>query len=443
MKSRISRLAGLSLILLACSLFSLKQDIPEMVASVGPRITELLGDPTASRTGAPQPSEGSPASTDTPRPLTPRQQRDLRASLQDILASDMAAGLNLSERRRAEWQAFIAGQAELSEEEAQLAQSFVTQWERLLALSALAMHPAEAVLGMRVVEPDGGTSLILYPVDEQASAESGSLRLFLTIRNAKGEELGLILAPELGGFRQQPSQDGRFVEYADEKGKTRLLAEARSLGDRPVSESKLKEVLDNLYGGGIYVEASAYPRYQYPIAGVDAGFYALDEVLSYTQVVLLRETLELFTRPNLSPLAPHFFPAENAYVFYESIAQAAGLTYTGTGVVTIDRRDLFGNKYYLASVLSHEASHVLQGGLPQNFTCGEVLRREIGDHTIPADFYSWDAARLVAAIQDISIGAYHVSLWILSELNLRDTAWLVETIRTGMVNGHSVVNCKQ
>jgi hypothetical protein len=118
------------------------------------------------------------------------------------------------------------------------------------------------------------------------------------------------------------------------------------------------------------------------------------------------------------------------------------LTYTGTGVVTIDRKDLFGNKYALASVLAHEAAHVLQGGLPKNFTCQDVLRREIGNYTIPAGFYDWTAEELLAGIQDISIGAYHVSLWMLTQLNVQDGGWLLSVIRTGQANGNSVVNCK-
>ncbi len=142
-------------------------------------------------------------------------------------------------------------------------------------------------------------------------------------------------------------------------------------------------------------------------------------------------------------MQPDLFDPSIAYVLIDKIAgDTAGLTYAGTGVVELDRRDLFGNKYLLASVIAHEGSHVLQGPETDNADCAEQLSREVGNQTIPAGFYQWDGTTLLQAIKDRQIGAYHVSLWMLFRLGVKDTAWIVQAIKTGTVNGGSVVNCK-
>jgi hypothetical protein len=112
-------------------------------------------------------------------------------------------------------------------------------------------------------------------------------------------------------------------------------------------------------------------------------------------------------------------------------------------VVELDRRDLFGNRYELASVIAHEGSHVLQGDLKNGVdVCKQILAREIGNSTIPQDFYTWDANQLLQAIKDGKIGAYHASLWSMYKLGLKNLDWVVEAIHTGQVNGQSVVLCK-
>ena len=82
-----------------------------------------------------------------------------------------------------------------------------------------------------------------------------------------------------------------------------------------------------------------------------------------------------------------FFGPEVSVIVTNDLGRAIGLTYTGTGVVEIDRQDLFGNKYWIAMVLAHEASHVLQGAIPdQAVPCSEIEKREIGNHKIPDGF---------------------------------------------------------
>lgn len=108
------------------------------------------------------------------------------------------------------------------------------------------------------------------------------------------------------------------------------------------------------------------------------------------------------------------------------------------------RRLPLGNRYYLAEVLAHEGSHVLQGDVnardPRSL-CSEYIKREVGDHQIPDDFYQWTADQLIQAVKAKQVGAYHVLLWVLDELGLHgeEFRWLQQVIRTGKVNGESVV----
>jgi hypothetical protein len=214
------------------------------------------------------------------------------------------------------------------------------------------------------------------------------------------------------------------------------------LNDGTRHQEQLGKTLKSLYGWSDFANNNIYPRYHYALPGVEASFYALEENLSYNQIVLLRETLELFDRPWLEAFKPAIFNAKNAFVIYDQIDIASGITYSGTGVIGIDRRDLFGNKYVLASVLAHEGAHVIQGELGDDATCNDVLWREIGDRTIPPGFLNWTAEELLQAVEDTQVGAYHVSLWILERLGLGEQVDLSEVIRTGMVNGISVVMCQ-
>jgi len=91
-------------------------------------------------------------------------------------------------------------------------------------------------------------------------------------------------------------------------------------------------------------------------------------------------------------------------------------------------------------VLAHEASHVLQGALAdQAVPCSEIEKREIGNHKIPDGFYGWSADELVQAVKDLRIGAYHVSLWMLNKMGMKNLKPFQEAIYTGKVGGQSVV----
>jgi hypothetical protein len=253
-----------------------------------------------------------------------------------------------------------------------------------------------------------------------------------------------------GHHRPKPVIDGlcrasadQLVEYVDERGRAILLASAYPSGGSDASQVRLKNMLDEVYGPeSPYTQASIYPRFQYPVEGIQAAFFALDRNLTYFQIIMLKETLDLFERPAFAALKPEFFSAGMAYTMLDRIeGSVAGLNYLGTNVIGIDRRDLFGNKYELAGVLAHEASHVLQGP-PQTDDCADRLSREVGDRSIPVGFYDWEAGELIAAVKDRRIGAYHVSLWISYHLNQPDLAWFEYVIQTGYADSVSVVNCK-
>lgn len=250
--------------------------------------------------------------------------------------------------------------------------------------------------------------------------------------------------PLIDGLEMRQGEQPGIAEYLDDKGRPVLQVELEPLTGDKVHDSQLKKLLDQVYGpDSPYVKAGVYPRFRYPLQGVEAGFYGIDASLTASQVILLKEALELFSRPAFKDMQPELFNAEVAYLPIEKIGgDTAGLTYSGTGVVELDRRDLFGNKYLLASVIAHEGSHVLQGPMADSATCTDVLHREVGDQTIPADFYQWDSSTLLQAIKDGRVGAYHVSLWMLFKLGITNIDWIRQAIQTGTVNGNSVVDCK-
>jgi hypothetical protein len=264
----------------------------------------------------------------------------------------------------------------------------------------------------------------------------------MVAHDESGLGVGLVLAPQIEKLRQRISPDGESVHYLNQKGEVVLSADGRALGIGTAHEQQLDNSLRQLYGWSDYGNRAIYPRFRYTLPDVYAGFYALEENLTYNQIVLLRETLQLYDRSELAAFKPAIFHDGIAYIFYKNIDLASGLTYSGTGVIGIDRRDLFGNKYALASVLAHEGAHVLQGGLRDGAACSEVLRREIGDGTIPPGFYGWTAQELLAAVEKLEVGAYHVSLWMLYKLGLGKQQWLENAIYTGIVDGQPVVLCQ-
>jgi len=277
----------------------------------------------------------------------------------------------------------------------------------------------------------------------EATQPSGSEGLSLKVHDAAGPHDGQVPAPKLDGLKPRMSADGQYVEYIDPSGQVVLTADARALSRDSASEKELMDKLNGLYSNNEYVKKSIYPEYHYALPGADAIFYGLDQTISYNQFLLLKETLDLFNRPVFESMKSQFFGDGKAFLVVDKIGgSAAGVTFTGTGVVELDRKDLFSNKYNMASVIAHEASHVIQGPLADNYTCEDLLHREIGTGAIPDGFYNWTSDDLIQAIKDSKIGAYHVTLWVLYKLGIKDIAWVQQAILTGQVGGESVVNCK-
>jgi hypothetical protein len=203
----------------------------------------------------------------------------------------------------------------------------------------------------------------------------------------------------------------------------------------------LRRRLDEVYRkNSPFTRAGLYPRYFFPVEGVGAAFYLVENSLSFQQILQMNEAFALFERPNLQPLKTTFFSANTSVLIVEQMDVAAGVTYSGTGVIELDRRDLFGNKYYLAEVLAHEGSHVLQGKMTGNSSCKQVLQREVGDQTIPSGFLAWSGEELIEGVRKHTIGAYHVSLWVLNQVGLRgrEIDLLRQVIQTGQMYGQSL-----
>jgi hypothetical protein len=224
-----------------------------------------------------------------------------------------------------------------------------------------------------------------------------------------------------------------------------LIAEALYLGNKEAGQERLKNQLHELYGDQHpFSKSDTFPRFRFPVEGELAWFYGLDHTLTTLQIQRMNEALQIFTRPDFQPLQADLLNQNIAYLVRDDLGdKASGKTYIGTGIVLLDRRDLFGNKYLLASVIAHEGSHVLQGGLSQNATCADVLHREVADKTIPRGFLSWSAEQVLAGVKDGTIGAYHVTYWVLAKLNFNRLDFIREVIQTGSANGQSLVFCDE
>lgn len=365
-----------------------------------------------------------------------------RALMNLVIASGKWEQLGLPDPVASRWQAFAGRHGELTSEETRLMAAFLAQWGMLAQLMENSPLENKAQFQFRSqITPDGqaGDRISVYLIDRA----SGSPQYLLIVRDGLGKPTGLLPAPQIDGLEQRISPDGAYLEYFDPKGRTVLLADARRLDINDFKEKELRDRLEDLYPTTLYFAHVSYPRFYLPAAGIKAGFYGLDESLSATQIIQLNEAFVLYDRPDLVGLKATFFGPAVSVIVTNDLGRAVGLTYTGTGVVELDRQDLFGNKYWIAMVLAHEASHVLQGELPDNATpCSEIEKREIGNHKIPDGFYNWTADELVRAVKDLRIGAYHVSLWMFNELGMKNLKPLQEVIYTGKVNGQSVViNC--
>jgi hypothetical protein len=390
-----------------------------------------------------QGADGPPQSTlppaepeASPTPLTPEPITDLKSALAQRTGEPAWQTLGLPTTLAKAAEAFVTSGQALSPADAADLQAVLEQWNMLESLAARRIVPAGAQVDYRVFmyrQPGGEQHPVLYAVGPQA-------RAYLIIHDRDGAALGLVLSPPIGDFQQAPSLNGQFIEYLDSRGRTVIYADARILESAQVAEKTLLEKLQTIYGAqDDYVQAGVFPRFLIAVDGIEAGLYGVDRSLTQPQVLLLREAFLVFTRPEFQPMEAGMFGPGVAIVVMDRVQDAAGLTYSGTGVIVLDRRDLFGNKYQLAQVLAHEASHVLQGDIRGDDVCTQLLHREVGDQSVPADLLSWDAGRLMQAVRDSQIGAYHVSLWMLYRQGVRDLDWLYRVITTGTANGKSLL----
>jgi len=411
--------------------------------------------PPASTLAATQPatqSAGLPAPAGSPSPAVPpyTDPEDLRRGLALRLGSPEWTRLGLPAGLTQRAQAFVQAGQPLAQGDGQVLALVLAQWDSLEAAARHRLVPPPASLVVQAYLPAQASTPVLYARRGEANAPAAKQPIFLPIQPAAGEAaagvtLGLAQAPVLQGFTQQISQDGRAVAYLDAEARVVVSVTMQVAGDGDIKQKTLLDQLVKLYGADDpYARARVFPRFRFPVDGIEASFYGLDRSLSSTQVVLLRETFLVYDRPAFEPLKSAMFGPGIAIVTMDRLKDAAGLNYSGTGIIVLVRRDLFGNKYQLAQVLAHEASHVLQGDLGPGDLCDQLLKREVAGQAIPNDFLAWDAARLLAGIRDQEVGGYHVSLWVLTRLGIHDTGWLYEVIRTGKANGQSLlIGCEE
>jgi hypothetical protein len=270
----------------------------------------------------------------------------------------------------------------------------------------------------------------------------GKNGLFYLVQTLE-KEVAVIPAPPIEGMTQRQAADGVSVEYLDPQERLVMVASADALHSDERAIDLLRDELFFLYSDiRPYPYASTYPRYRFNNPNVAASFYGLDEALTFSQVLRVKEALELFDQPRFAAMRPYIFNENVKYLVLPTLNSAAiGANYIGTNLVLLDRQWLFGNKYILAAVIAHEGSHVLQGG-PEDgkMDCQQRLRAEIDDKTIPSDFLSWDAEQVMLAVKDGQIGAYHVDYWMIAKLGF-DPYWVGQVIYTGTVRGWALVDC--
>ncbi len=383
-------------------------------------------------------------------PVTPLaasiSRRNLRDELAALLGTGRWADLGLPVDLSEKWTAYAGGQVDLADSEQEQLRDFLDQLQQLDGLAGALLIPKDAGLAYRTSLAGSESELprvVVYAVRAQNEPDQETESLFLVARGADGQGVGLVEAPAIPGLYQRIHASGYDVEYFD-PGNQRvlLLADAYRLERGKPEDETLKARLEEIYpSGSDYVGESVYPRYFFPVEGIEAGFFTLEKSLTYNQILQLNEAFDLYNRPTLQPLKAAFFGKGISVVIVERLKLASGVTYTGTGVVELDRQELFGNKYYLAEVLAHEGAHVLQGPLKNTSQCSDLLRREVGNQTIPYGFYDWSAEELVEEVKAEVAGAYHVSLWMLTHLGIKgpEIQWLQDVIRTGTANGQSLL----
>ena len=387
----------------------------------------LVPSLTASRTVTDAPSE-------TPAPT-------LRDDLKNLVSSPEWEALALPAEIVLRWETYARTGIELSDAEMSQLEAFMALWRQLQDKARASDAKRIGTLAYRVwVTGDGpGATLLPYAIDANAPAELA--RPYLTVYTQDGRGVRLAPAPVVDDLTPRLAPDGVKIEYVNKDGEVMLLADAEQLEEKVERDDLLLDRLRTIYKDRVYTPAMNFPRYRMPVDGIEASFFGLERSLSGTQILLLLDALSLFDRPEFVPLKQAFFGPETSILIPPEIDVAAGLTYIGTGVVELDRRDLFGSRYEVAEVLAHEGAHVLQGKGSAKNSCSERLRREVGNKTIPDDFYRWDAEQLLEAVRAETAGAYHVSLWMLMRLGVNDERLdiLKDIIYTGRLFGASVV----
>ncbi len=378
----------------------------------------------------------------SPAPASVIDTAVVRSSLAKLVGNDTWKDLELPGSLKQKWQAFAEGEEVLSGQEIEVLSDYLSQIEKLQSYAAQSLVPPKTHPVFRAQEVSDDqvqTRLVAYAVEAPEKTGSQAESLFMITTSTTGLPRGLALAPQIDGLQQHISTDGNYVEYWNNTGKRILRAQGRAVPKGII----LNEALQDLYHHNEYAQASIFPRFDYPDIGVDTGFYGLEDNLTYQQILLLGEALQLFNRPELAPMKNAILNPKNDILLYETLENGnAGINYVGSNVIGLDRKDLFWNKYYLASVIAHEGTHVMQG--PMGITkdvCAEVYHREIANRKIPQDLYNWNAEEVIQAIKDNEIGTYHVSVWFLHLFKFPQLDAFKGIILTGKVSGKPLVNC--
>jgi hypothetical protein len=405
--------------------------------------------PIPSRTIESLPSE---TSIITPSPTSEIESSEsLQDTINRILSMNSKMDWGIPEETIEKWTAYSRGGADLNGAEKSTLSDFVNRWLILdSTLSETKDMNSDGIHVKVIIFQDtlGKESILPYLVRDN----DGDNQYFLYARDQSDQIIALIPAPMITGLKQQISLDGENIDYLDPRGRVMLHADAFEL---PLEEVNVlsEDIMNNttqkddpfkvmlITGNHAYAEfpKNVFPRYKVALDGIDSYFYGLDTSLTDKQIVLLNEAFEIFNRSEFLPFKQIF--QSNVSVFMlDDLGTASGMNYTGTGVIVIDRIDLFGNRYLLASVLAHEGAHVLQDHIPNGKDqCSGLQQMEIGSMSIPEDFYIWSADQVIEGIESQLLGAYHVSLWMLSKLGYSNLKFLRDAIYTGKINGQSVV----
>jgi len=342
----------------------------------------------------------------------------LASRLRLMLAALDWVEVGLSQPRLEKWQIYADARLEdLEPGEIDEIEGFVTRWEKFQRLVEESFIPEQVEPAFRVKEPsdpDSGDQMppILFIVDENYST-NGKQRLFLIARDASLDATALVLAPEIEGLFQRISSDGEHVEYVDEKDRLLLKADANA---------EIKSESEETYQMGI-------PRYFFE--GMEASLYGLESI-TLLQILWTRDAFNIFFKdPKYAAFEPYIWGADNNYAIDRSLEEFAGIASSATRMSRINPKNV-GNLLYFASTIAHEAAHQIQF-LKWNPDHQTQCRLEIGDGTIPQNFWNWTAEEITTALEsDQPIGAYHISAWVLYQLGQRDS-WEVhkDIITTG------------